>query len=120
MKVVIDLIEDIREAIENNPNFSLIVMGLEEDQEGNFTPTWQSPLSRLSLEAQEKKIYFFLGKENPITITPLLIELNSMSNQEMMYTMQVSFSKEGVRVNKEVIGFGESVENKQYVLFVEA
>ena len=120
MKVIIDLIEDIREAIENNPSFSLIVMGLEEDKEGNFTPTWQSPLSRLSLDETEKKIYFFLGKENPITITPLLIELNSMSNQEMMYPLQVSYSKEDQRIDKEVIGFGESLEGKQYILFVEA
>jgi hypothetical protein len=40
MKVIIDLIEDIRTAIHNDTEFSLAVMGLKEDENKEFIPSW--------------------------------------------------------------------------------
>ena len=118
MKVIIDLIEDIRTAINNDTDFSLSAMGLTESTDGEFTPSWQSEICNYILDEEAKKIYFFLGRENPLNIGDLLEDLNTLSNEKMMYEVSVSYSKENQRVDRSLIGFGESVHDKKYLLFI--
>ena len=118
MKVIIDLIEDIRTAINNDSDFSLSVMGLTEETDGEFTPSWQSDICQYRLSETDKKIYFLLGRENPLNIGDLLKDLNALSNEAMMYEVCISYSKENQRIDSPLIGFGESLQDKKYLLFL--
>ena len=118
MKVIIDLIEDIREAINNDNSFTLTAMGLAESAEGEFTPSWQSEVCEYRLSETDKKIYFLLGRDNPLNIGSLLEDLNTLSNEAMMYEVCVSYSKDEQRVDSSLIGFGEALEDKKYLLFI--
>jgi len=118
MKVLIDLIEDMREAIKNSSDFSLSAMGLEESSAGEFTPTWSSHICNSVLDKKKKQLFFFLGKEAALNTQVVYEELNSLENEEMMYEVFVSYSQHNQRVDKEIIGFGESLEEKKYLLFV--
>ena len=118
MKVIIDLIEDIHTAINNDTGFSLAAMALSESDEGEFTPSWQSEVCEYRLNETDKKIYFLLGRENPLNIGTLLEELNTLSNEAMMYEVCASYSKENQRIDSSLIGFGEALQDKKYLLFI--
>lgn len=118
MKVIIDLIEDIRTAINNDSTFNLAAMQLSENEEGEFTPAGQSDICRYTLDDEQKKLYFFLGKEQPVNIGVIQEELNILSNEAMMYEVCVSYSSANKRIDKPLIGFGESVQDKKYLLFI--
>ncbi len=118
MKLIIDLIEDIRMAINNDEEFALSAMGLKEQVEGEFLPAWQSGISHLKLDEYEQKLFLFLGKEKTMKIGDFLRILNALSNKEMMYEVCVSYSKEDKRINSPLMGFGESFADRKYLLFV--
>ena len=118
MKVIIDLIEDIRSAIDNNPDFTLAGMGLQENSDGEFEPQWQSSIVHYRLDEKEKKLFLFLGQNKPLTVADLLSELNSYSNEAMMYKINLTYTQNDQRLDKEIIGFGESIPEKKYLLFI--
>jgi len=118
MKVIIDLIEDIRESIDNERSFTLSAMGLGENEDGEFTPLWQSDISSLRLDKRSKKMFLFLGKEEALSIGALIETLNALSNEAMMYELCVSYMKGDQREDASLIGFGESLQDKKYLLFI--
>lgn len=118
MKVIIDVIEDIRSAINNDESFSLEAMGLKEQDNGEFIPSWQSGINHMKLDEKEQKLFLFLGKGKPLEIGTFLGTLNALSNQAMMYEIYVSYSKNETRTDTPLIGFGESFKEKKYLLFI--
>ena len=118
MNVIIDLIEDIRTAIDNDRSFSLGAMGLKEGESGEYTPSWQSSISSFRLDEKAKKLFLFLGKEKALDIGTLLDRLDALGNEMMMYELCLSYSKENERIDSALVGFGESFEDKKYLLFV--
>ena len=118
MKVIIDLIEDIRTTLETHKDFTLAVMALSKDKEGNYLPVWKSGVSHYELKESERKIYFYLAKEQTISALKISKEMNKLTNQEVMYEINIVFSKDNERVDKALIGFGEAVEEKSYCLFI--
>ena len=120
MKVIIDLIEDIRSAIDNAPNFSLVGMALQENDEGTFVPLWQSNIVHYRLDEEAKKLFLFLGKDEVLSVGTLLQELNSYSNEAMMYEICITFMRENQRTDQSLIGFGEALDEEKYLLFIPA
>lgn len=118
MKVIIDLIDDVREALNNDNSFSLCAMGLKENEKGEFVPSWQADTNQYKLDDKAKKLFLFLGKENAININAFLKELDVLSNEKMMYEIILSYSKNGERIDSPVMGFGESAVEKNYFLFI--
>jgi len=118
MKVIIDFIEDIRTAINNDRSFSLRVMGLKEDENSEFRPSWQSELCSYKLDNEAKKMFLFLGKDEGLNVGEFLDALEGLGNETMMYELCVSFSKEGKRLDSSLMGFGESFKDKKYLLFI--
>ncbi len=72
MKVIIDLIEDIRESIGNDASFTLNAMGLGEHENGEFTPLWQNDISSFRVDDRAKKMFLFLGKEEALSVGALM------------------------------------------------
>jgi hypothetical protein len=118
MKVIIDLIEDIKDAIENEPSFSLVAMALKEQDSGELIPSWESPICSMKVDAEEQRLFFFLGKGEPLGIGTFLESANALSNKAMMHEVLLSYSKEAKRIDSSLIGFGESLEEKKYFLFI--
>lgn len=118
MKVIIDLIDDIRTAINNDKSFSLGVMGLKENENDEFVPAWQSELCSYKIDEQAKKIFLFLGKDEGINVGTFLDEMNALENEKMMYELCISYTKEEKRVDSALMGFGESFKDKKYLLFI--
>ena len=118
MKVIIDLIEDIRTAINNDTDFSLAAMQLTEHTDGEFIPAGESKICHYELDDDNKKLYFVLGKEQPLNVGLLLEALNKLSNEKMMYEVTVAYGNPDQRIVKPLIGFGEALEDKKYLLFI--
>jgi hypothetical protein len=93
-------------------------MGLSENENGEFTPLWQSDISSFRLDEHAKKMFLFLGKEEALNVGALLEVLNRLSNEAMMYELCVSYTKENQRVDAPLMGFGESLSDKKYHLFI--
>lgn len=117
MKVIIDLIEDIREAIKNDMSFSLVAMAFKEQKNGEFIPSWESPICSMKVDEATKRLFFFLGKGEALGVGSFLESVNALPNKAMMHEVLVSYSKEARRVDSSLIGFGESLEEKKYFLF---
>jgi len=120
MKVIIDIIEDIRSAINNDRSFALRAMGLQEGENAEFTPLWQSEICSYKLDSEAKKLYLFLGKDEGLNVGDFLDYLQGLKNDEMMHEVCVSYSKEQRRLDESLLGFGESFKDKKYLLFIEA
>ena len=120
MKVIIDLIEDIREAINNDAHFTFTGMALKADDRGEYEPLWQSNIVHYRLDDTEKKLFLFLGKEDAVSVGTLLNDLNSFTNEAMMYEVNITYTQDNQRIDKSLIGFGEAMEEKKYLLFIEA
>jgi hypothetical protein len=120
MKVIIDLIEDIRESIGNEQSFRLSAMGLDENENSELVPSWQSNIGSFRVDDQARKMFLFLSKEEALDVGALLEALNALSNEAMMYELCVSYTKENQRVDTSLLGFGESLQDKRYHLFIAA
>lgn len=118
MKVIIDLIEDIREAIKNEESFSLVAMALKEQENGELIPSWESPVCSMKVDEETQRLFFFLGKDEPLGIGSFLESVDNLSNKAMMHEVLLSYSKEAKRIDSSLIGFGESFEEKKYFLFI--
>lgn len=118
MKVIIDLIEDVRNAIDNDGSFSLLAMGLKVNENGEFIPAWENAICTMKLDDDKKSLFLFLGKENPLSIGSMLDILNALENEKMMYEVCVSYSKENQRFDSPLLGFGERLEEKKYLVFI--
>ena len=118
MKVIIDLIEDIRTAINDDKSFSLAAMGLKEEENGEFSPSWESGIFSMKIDEDQKKLFLFLGKDESLKIETLLERVNALPVAKMMYEVCVSYSREQVRVDSSLMGFGESFRDKKYLLFI--
>jgi len=117
MKVIIDLIEDMRNAIENNSDFFLRAMNLYETASGELVPSWQTDIESMKVDDKEKKLYIFLGVE-PMGVPSVMEKLDALSNEQMMYEINLSYYKDEARRNAPIIGFGESFKDKKYLVFI--
>ncbi len=115
MKVVIDLIEALREEIHNQGDFSLLAMLLKEDASGKLDVLGEKQITRIVL--QDETLIFYIDPEpGTVLVEPLVTMLNSMKNEEMMYVVKIAVSQQIF----DVVGFGKSDEDKKFVLFIEA
>lgn len=118
MKVIIDLIEDIRTAINNDENFSLVAMGLKEKEGGEYTPSWESLINSMKIDDENNKLFLFLGKDTALSIGEFLHGVDALANEKMMYEVCVSYLKDEKRVDSSLLGYGESLEDKKYLIFI--
>jgi hypothetical protein len=115
MKYIIDMIDDIRENIQNSTDYTLLAMLLKEDASGNFQNAGEKVISSLSVADESKHLELGFLDENATTKT-LLECLNSLAMDAMMYEVMVNISNEHPLMP--VIGFGENHEEKKYIFFV--
>jgi len=116
MKYVIDLIDDIRESIENEGEFVMGVVALEKElnADGYNTMAWAKALAEVKLFDDKKEFHCITG-EKPLRIEDFLEATQNLSNEAMMYEVYVVVNNK----KSELIGFSENQEQKSYMLLIE-
>ncbi len=115
MKYVIDMIDDMRENIQNSEDYALLAMLLKEDDNKNFQNAGEKAITSLYVDHDAKQLHLgFLDEK--ITSKILLECVNSLDIQAMMYEVMIKISNEHPLMS--VVGFGENHGQKQYIFFV--
>ncbi|QOY51812.1 hypothetical protein [Candidatus Sulfurimonas baltica] len=117
MKYIIDMIDDIRENIQNSKEYTLVAMLLKENTSENFQNAGEKVISSLFIDHDTKQLQLGFTDENATT-KELLELVDSLQMQAMMYELVVKISNEHPLMP--VIGFGENHEDKQYIFFLTA
>lgn len=115
MKYIIDMIDDMRENIQNASDYTLLAMLLKEDSQQNFQNAGEKIITSLHVDHEAKQLQLGFLDESATT-KDLLELLDSLEMQAMMYEVVVKISDEYPQMG--VIGFGESHKDKEYVFFV--
>jgi hypothetical protein len=121
MKVVIDLIEDIRDSINNNENYTLAGMLLKEDanDKKNLTYAGEASVASFYVDEISKMLIFTVDREEkPLEIGNLVKHLLIMDMEKMMYEVKLSVSDE--HAPQELVGFGFNAADAKYALFIMA
>jgi hypothetical protein len=118
MKVIIDLIEDLRESIQNNAEYSIAAMLLKTDEndEKKLNYAGEAPITAFELDEETRELVFLVGSENPLKIDNFVKHLQIMGLDKMMYEVKIAVSSDHPR--KEVVGFGVNAEESKYALFI--
>lgn len=117
MKYVIDMIDDIRENIQNSREYALLAMLLKEDDQKNLQNVGEKVITSLYVDHDAKQLQLgFLDEK--ATTKDLLECVDSLEMKGMMYEVVVKISNKHPLMS--VVGFGENHEQKQYTFFVMA
>lgn len=119
MKVIIDLIEDIREEIGNQEDFIVTAMLLKEHPEDadKLAYAGEAPLNLFTLDDSKKQLIFKIdGSQNRITVGELVKPLLILPMDAMMHEIRMDVN--AVYSDIEIVGFGKSMEEKKYILFI--
>ena len=121
MKVIIDLIEDIRESIANNENYTISAMLLKEDSSNEDKLTYHGEVSVGSFYIDEiaKELIFSVEQESvPLSIGELVKHLLILDMSYMMYEIKLSVSE--AHLPQPLVGFGVNTFDAKYALFIMA
>jgi len=121
MKVIIDLIEDIRESISNSEEYKVAGMLLKEDSNDQKKLIYAGEANIASFYVDEiaKELIFSVDKtEKALEIGELVKHLLIMDMDKMMYEVKLSVSEE--HAPQELVGFGFNAADAKYVLFIMA
>ena len=119
MKVVIDLIEDIRESIQNNEEYKVVAMLLREDESNkkNLLYAGEAPIGSFELKSMEKELIFYVDRDGEVlSIGDLVKHLLILDMDSMMCEVKLSVTK--AHEAKSLVGFGFNATDKKYVLFI--
>ncbi|MCX6076660.1 MAG: hypothetical protein NTW78_07200 [Campylobacterales bacterium] len=115
MKYIIDMIDDIRENIQNAEDYALLVMLIKEESDGNLQNAGEKAITSFYVDHNTKQLQLGFSDEK-VTTKALLKCVNSLEMQAMMYEVVVKILDKHLLMP--VIGFGENHEQKQYTFFV--
>ena len=120
MKVVIDLIEDIRESIGNVEAYVLTAGLLKEDPDdpARLIYAGEAKLTSFQLDETKRALVFSIdGSKHEITVGELIPPLLIADMDVMMYEVKIDVNAQ--YSDMEVVGFGKNDEEKRYVLFIK-
>ena len=120
MKFIIDLIEDVREQIDNHEEYLLTAGLLKEDPENSAKLIYvgEALLNRAVLDKEKRRLVLQIdGSDERVTIGTLIPPLLIDEMDVMMYglSMDVNVQYQGM----EIVGFGKNDEEKRYILFIK-
>jgi sucrose-6-phosphate hydrolase SacC (GH32 family) len=115
MKYIIDMIDDMRENIQNAADYTLLAILLKEDSFGNFQNAGEKVITSLFVDHDAKQLLLGFLDENATTKTVLECA-DALNMNAMMYEVIVKISDEHPHLS--IIGFGENHEEKKYTFFV--
>jgi len=121
VKVIIDLIEDIRENINNNETYTMAGMLLKEDENNKEKLIYagEAPIGSFYVDKISKELILNVEKDKePLSVGALVKHLLIMDMDMMMYEVKLAVSEE--HAPNELVGFGFNASDAKYVLFIMA
>ncbi len=121
MKVIIDLIEDIRESIHNDETFAITAMLLKEDPQDKKKLIYagEAPVDSFYIDKISKELILTVEKEaEALSIGELVKHLLIMDMEQMMYEVKLAVSED--HPPRELVGFGFNATDAKYALFIMA
>ena len=121
MKVIIDLIEDIRESIHNNEEYIITAMLLKEEnnETKNLLYAGEAPIGSFYFDEISKELILTVDKEGtPLRMGELIKHLLILDMDKMMYEVKLVVSEE--HEPRELVGFGFNATDGKYALFIMA
>ncbi|MBU0721134.1 hypothetical protein KJ877_07310 [bacterium] len=115
MKYIIDMMDDIRENIQDSGEYTLLAMLVKEDAHKRFQNVGEKVITSLHIDHEAKQLQLGFS-DGDVTTQALLACVNSLQMPAMMYEVMIKISNEHPLMP--VIGFGENHEDKQYTFFV--
>jgi len=121
MKVVIDLIEDIRDSIQNSEAYSVTAMLLKEDStdKKNLIYAGEASVGSFFVDKISKELIFNVERDKEaLSVGELVKHLLIMDMEQMMYEVKLSVSDN--YAPQDLVGFGFNATDKKYALFIMA
>ena len=119
MKVIIDLIEDIRESIANAEEYELMAGLLREEKTdpSKLIYVGEAYLNLFRLDDEGRQLVFKIdGSNRRVIIGELIPQLLILDMDKMMYELRIDVNTQ--YNDMEIIGFGKNEEMKRYLLFI--
>ena len=120
MKVIIDLIEEIRESIANAEAYLLSVGLLKENvnDPDKLVYAGEPLVSGYDIDHNSKVLRLEVtGSDKRVTIGELIPQLLILDMDAMMYQIKVDVNAQYSDVD--VVGFGKNDEEQRFVLFIK-
>jgi len=120
VKVIIDLIEDIRDEIQNQDHFHMEAMLLKENPNNTNELIYagEAPISSFDYQIRNKKLLFSVDKDSAcLQVGDMLKHIMILDMSSMMSEIRLFVNAEYPSV--EIIGFGKSIEAKKYILIIK-
>ena len=120
MKFIIDLIEDIREQI-NNAEAYIVTAGLlkgDPNDTNKLIYSGEASLNTWHMDETKKELIFEIdGSTSKITIGELIPPLLISDMDSMMFELRMNVNEQ--YGNMKIVGFGKNEEEKRYILFIK-
>lgn len=120
MKYIIDLIQDIREEINNNSNYDVKAMLLKESEDTpeQLINVGESPLNGFNIDQNSSTLKFYIDGSNSQLITgDILKEILILDMGSLMYELKIDINIDHKDID--VIGFGKATNESSYFLFIK-
>jgi len=120
MKFIIDIIEDIREQINNQEAYTITAGLLKEDPNdiNKLIYAGEAKLNSWHMDEIKKQLIFEIdGSPTEITVGELIPSLLISDMDSMMFELKIDVNAQ--YQNMEVVGFGKNDEERRYILFIK-
>lgn len=120
MKVIIDLIEDVREQIGNHEAYEVTagLLKTDENDSSKLIYAGEAPLNSVNLEEENRLLRLSIDdSDNKLTIGELIPSVLILDMDAMMYELKMDVNTQ--YSDMEIIGFGKNDEEKKYILFIK-
>jgi hypothetical protein len=120
MRVIIDLIEDVREQIGNHEAYAVMAGLLKTDAEDSTKLIYagEAPLNVAELEREKRQLTFKIdGSDKELTIGELIPSILILDMEAMLFELKMDVNTQ--YKDMEIVGFGKNDEEKRYILFIK-
>jgi len=120
MRVVIDLIEDLREAISNQEDFRVMAMLLREDSQNKERLEYvgEAHLSSFDIDRDKKQTLFSIDSSKPnLNVVDIVAPLLILPMADMMYEIRVYVNEQ--YPDMEIVGFAKNEDEKKYFFMLK-
>ena len=120
MRVIIDLIEDVREQIGNHEEYAVTagLLKTDDDDSNKLIYAGEAPLNSFQLEREKRQLTLKIdGSAKILTIGELIPEILILDMDAMMFVVKMDVNAE--YKDMEIVGFGKNDEEKRYILFIK-
>ena len=120
MRVIIDLIEDVREQIGNSEDYTVSAGLLKTDESDSTRLIYagEALINSFDVDRSDRQLIFKIdGSDHKLTIKELIPSVLILDMDAMMFELKLDVNAQ--YKGMEIVGFGKNDEEKRYILFIK-